>query len=98
MSGDVKDPKVPTSGMRSGRVLFRYNEIELPTPEGITSHIFKTTLYPTTRLWKMKPCIGNSLSKIHTHIYLHTHQSKKVILASIYPQEMPTVSPVYLII
>ena len=27
--GDVKNPKVPLRGARSGRVLFRYSEIEL---------------------------------------------------------------------
>ena len=34
---------------------------------------------------------------LDTHAYLHMHQSKKAVLASIYHNEMPTVSTMYLI-
>ena len=77
MSGDVKDPKVPTSVMRSGRVIFRYNEIELPTPEGKTSNIFQTTLYPSTRLCETKSCIRNSLPNYKLpRLFLPMHFAK----------------------
>ena len=40
------------------------------------------------------------LSPTHTHrlAYIHTHRSKKVILASIYPNEMATVLAMDIII
>ena len=34
----------------------------------------------------------------HRHAYVHTHRSKKVIFASIYPNEMATLLAMYIII
>ena len=81
--------KYPTSGIRSGRILFRCNEIELHSREKL--HIFSKQRYSQLQGYGRRNLVLETPSPhIHTHAYPYTHQSKKVILASIYPQEMPT--------
>ena len=87
----------PTSGVRSGRVLFRYNEIELyPRAE---QHIFSKQHYSMLQIYGRRNLVsGTSSPHLHTDTYLHTHRFKKVILASVYPKEMHTVLAMYIII
>ena len=85
------NPKVPHQWVEVGQS-FIYVKWDWIISEGKTSHIFKITLCTATMLLEIKPCIRRSLPiDTHSDTYLHIHQSKKVILASIYPKEMPSV-------
>ena len=87
----------PTSGVRSGRVLFRYNEIELyPRAE---LHIFSKQHYSQNHVNGGRTLVSETpYPHINTDKYLHIHRFKKLILASIYPKEMLTVLAIYIII
>ena len=83
--------------MRSGRVLFRHNEIELYQRAEL--HIFSKQHYSQLEVYGRRNLVsGTPSTHIHTDTYLHIHRFKKVILASIYPKEMLTVSAMYLVI
>ena len=77
----------PTSGVRSGRVLFRYNEIELyPRAE---LHIFSKQHYSQVQVNGRRNFESETpYPHMHTDKYLHIRRFKKLILASIYPKEM----------
>ena len=79
--------KYPTSGVRSGRVLFRYNEIKLyPRAE---LHIFSKQHYSQLQVYGRRNLVSGTPSPhINTDTYLQIHWYKKIILASIYPKEM----------
>ena len=85
--------------MRSGRVLFRYNEIELYPRAAL--NIFSKQHYSQLQVYGRRNLVSGTPSP-HIHIYeytyLHIHRFKMVIIASIYAKEMRTVLALYLII
>ena len=71
MSGDVKNPKVPTSGIRSGKILFKCNEIELHSREKV--HVFSKQRYSQLQGYGRRNLVlGTPSPHIHTHAYLCT--------------------------
>ena len=86
----------PTSSVSSGRVSLRNNMIKLYLG---AVHIFSKQHYSQLLVYGRQNLVsGTPSTHIHTDAYLYIHQRKKVILASIYPTDMLTVSAIYCII
>ena len=89
--------KYPTNGVRSGRVLFRHNDIKFY--QGAKLHIFTKQHYSRLQIYGRQNLVSGTPSpQIHTDTYLDIHRFKKVILAFIYPKLILTDLAMYFII